>query len=237
MKPRVLITGIAGGIGKATAGAFSRAGWEIIGVDREKEGVGSEVNRFFHGDLSDPVFTEGLFDEISAGDISLRALVNNAAIQISKPFTATSTEDWNRLMDTNLNSVFRITRKAIPLFPATGGTIVNVSSVHASATSVNISAYAASKGALSALTRALAVELAEKGIRVNAVAPGAVDTKMLREGLVRGHLGSGRVEEALKELSGRTVMGRIGRPEEIAEAILFLSDDKRSSFITGQVIT
>ena len=99
-----------------------------------------------------------------------------------------------------------------------------------------IAAYAASKGALLALTRALAIELAPDSIRVNAVLPGAVDTPMLRSGLTRGHLQGANVQELMQDLGRRTVMGRVGRPEEIAQAILFLADGDRSSFMTGQTL-
>jgi NAD(P)-dependent dehydrogenase (short-subunit alcohol dehydrogenase family) len=115
-----------------------------------------------------------------------------------------------------------------------GGAIVNVSSVHAVATSEGMSAYAASKGALSAMTRAMALELAEDGIRVNAVLPGAVDTEMLRAGLTRGQVEGNNAEYLLGELESKHAMGRVGRPGEIARAIWFLADNEQSSFITGQ---
>jgi NAD(P)-dependent dehydrogenase (short-subunit alcohol dehydrogenase family) len=117
-----------------------------------------------------------------------------------------------------------------------GGAIVNVSSVHAVATSANIAAYAASKGALLALTRALAIELAPDNIRVNAVLPGAVDTPMLHAGLSRGHVAGADLPALMQALSKRTVMGRIGQPTEIGQTILFLADSERSSFMTGQAL-
>ena len=104
------------------------------------------------------------------------------------------------------------------------------------ATSRDIAAYAASKGGLVALTRAMALELAADSIRVNAVLPGAVDTPMLHAGLARDHVAGGTVQERMSELGKRTVMGRVGRPEEIAQAILFLADGQRSSFVTGQTL-
>jgi len=111
---------------------------------------------------------------------------------------------------------------------------VNVSSVHAIATSANIAAYAASKGAMLALTRALAIELASNKIRVNAVLPGAVETPMLYAGLNRGHLNGEGVAELVEQLGSKHVIGRVGQPQEIAEAIYFLADGRRSSFMTGQ---
>ena len=109
-----------------------------------------------------------------------------------------------------------------------------MSSVHAVATSKEIAAYAASKGGMLALTRALAIELAKDNIRVNTVLPGAVDTQMLRSGLNRDHAGEGTPDERLENLARKTVSGKIGKPEEIARAIYFLADQDQSSFITGQ---
>jgi len=164
-------------------------------------------------------------------------LVNNAAVQVSKPLLETSIEEWNTVIASNLSSVFLAVKLAHPLFKtAGGGVIVNVSSVHAIATSANIAAYAASKGGLLALTRAMAIEFAPDNIRVNAVLPGAVDTPMLRAGLNRGHLSGGNITERLDNLARKTVNGRIGRPEEIAHAIYFLADETQSSFMTGQAL-
>ena len=114
------------------------------------------------------------------------------------------------------------------------GAVVNVASVHAFATSAGAAPYAASKGAIVALTRAAALEWAPD-VRVNAVAPGAVDTGMLRQGVQRWAPPEA-VDAELERLAARIPLGRIGRPEEIAEAILFLADGRRSSFITGQVL-
>jgi NAD(P)-dependent dehydrogenase (short-subunit alcohol dehydrogenase family) len=114
--------------------------------------------------------------------------------------------------------------------------MVNVSSVHAIATSANIAAYAASKGGLLALTRAMAIEFAKDHIRVNAILPGAVDTPMLRAGMDRGHLGGASVQDRLENLASKTVNGRVGLPSEIASAIYFLADETQSSFMTGQAL-
>jgi NAD(P)-dependent dehydrogenase (short-subunit alcohol dehydrogenase family) len=114
--------------------------------------------------------------------------------------------------------------------------IVNVSSVHAVATSANISAYAASKGGLLALTRAMAIEFAPDNIRVNAILPGAVDTPMLRAGLQRGHVSGSTMTDRLENLARKTVNRRVGTPEEIAHAIYFLADSTQSSFMTGQAL-
>ncbi len=232
----LLITGAAGGIGRATAKAFADEGWHVVGVDLQQEDQIPGVHRFILADVSNEEASAGVFDEVADQEGHIDALVNNAAIQICKPLIETTPTEWDATMATNLRSVFLAVRNAYRLLRGRSAAIVNVSSVHALATSTNIAAYAASKGALLALTRALAIELAPDGIRVNAVLPGAVDTAMLRAGLNRGHLSGDDVDALLQGLARRHVLGRVGRPEEIAQAILFLADHKRSSFMTGQAL-
>jgi len=234
----VLITGAAGGIGRATVQFFADSGWRVIGVDRASYGETFPPDcLYIQSDISIAENLESIFNQAHAFTGSLNALVNNAALQIAKPLLETSVAEWDAVMASNLRSVFLSARLAYPLFKAAGGgAIVNVSSVHAVATSANIAAYAASKGGLLALTRAIAIEFAPDNIRANAVLPGAVDTPMLRAGLERGHLLGVDITERLDNLARRTVNGRIGRPEEIAHAIYFLADDSQSSFMTGQAM-
>ncbi len=177
-----------------------------------------------------------IFEKAHAFTNSLDALVNNAAQQIAKPLIETTVEEWDSVMASNLRSVFLSAKLAHPLLKINGGAIVNVSSVHTIQTSANIAAYAASKGGLLALTRAMAIEFAPDNIRVNAILPGAIDTPMLRAGLGRGHVGHGNMQERLDNLAHKTVNGRVGTPEEIAHAIYFLADHEQSSFMTGQAL-
>lgn len=238
MTKTVLITGAAGGIGRATVALFAQKGWRVVGVDRAEfdEGFPSE-GLFIRADISRPQELEAIFDRTRRFASQLNALVNNAALQIAKPLLETTAEEWDAVMASNLRSVFLGVKLAYPLLKtAGGGAIINVSSVHAIQTSANIAAYAASKGGLLALTRAMAIEFAPDNIRVNAVLPGAVDTPMLRAGLGRGHLSGQDLHERLENLARRTVNGRIGRPEEIAHAIYFLADEEQSSFMTGQAL-
>jgi NAD(P)-dependent dehydrogenase (short-subunit alcohol dehydrogenase family) len=234
----VLITGAAGGIGRATVKLFAESGWRVIGVDRNEFGEQFPENGLFiRADISVGDNLETIFQQAQAFTGYLNALINNAAMQIAKPLVETSVEEWDAVMASNLRSVFLGAKLAFPLLKSTGGgAIVNVSSVHAIATSANIAAYAASKGGLLALTRAIAIEFAPANIRCNAILPGAVDTPMLRAGLNRGHVGSGDITERLDNLARKTVIGRVGKPEEIAQAIYFLADDQRSSFMTGQAL-
>lgn len=235
MGKKALITGTSGGIGLATARLFLMSGWRVFGVDRKAAPPSIEGMEFFACDLSDAAHSEKVFREIREKAGALDALVNNAAMQVCKPIFETDISEWDELMAVNLRSAFVAVRSMLNSLKK-GASIVNVSSVHAVATSSNIAAYAASKGALSAFTRALAIELSPQGIRVNAVLPGAIDTEMLRAGLGRGHLEGGTIDERLTVLAARTPLGRIGRPEDIAQAILFLADGERSSFITGQAL-
>ena len=234
MKKTVLITGVAGGIGSATARIFANADWQVIGVDRNKIKING-VNHFIQADVSDVAESKRIFNEVEEEEGQIDALVNNAAIQICKSLLETSPEEWDVVMATNVRSVYLAVRHAYPLMRSLGGSIVNVSSVHAIATSSNIAAYATSKGALLALTRAMAIELAPDNIRVNAVLPGAVDTPMLRAGLNREHTQDYNTEVLMHELGKKHVIGSVGKPEEIGQTILFLADCQ-SSFITGQSI-
>lgn len=234
----ILITGAGGGIGRAAVHLFAERGWRVIGVDRAPYGDGFPVNGcFIQADISHPEAAEQIFSQARTFSPSLNALVNNAAVQVAKPLIETSVEEWDAVMASNLRSVFLFVKLAHPLLKAAGGgAIVNISSVHAVQTSANIAAYAASKGGLLALTRAMAIEFAPDNIRVNAVLPGAIDTPMLRAGLNRGHVGSGDIQSRLDNLARKTVNGRIGQPEEIASVIYFLTDDTQSSFMTGQAM-
>jgi glucose 1-dehydrogenase len=234
----LLVTGAAGGIGRATVNLFAEKGWKVIGVDRSEFGDDfPHQGLFIRSDISIGANMESIFEQARDFSDRLHALVNNAALQVAKPLLETSVEDWDAVMASNLRSVFLGIKLAHPLLKnAGGGAIVNVSSVHAVATSKNIAAYAASKGGLLALTRAVAIEFAADNIRCNAVLPGAVDTPMLRAGLERGHLHGGDILQRLDNLARKTVNGRVGRPEEIAHTIFFLADDTQSSFMTGQAL-
>jgi glucose 1-dehydrogenase len=234
----LLITGAAGGIGRATVQLFYESGWRVIGVDRAEFGDGFPANGLFiKADISDPKAMDTIYGKAKEFHPSLDAVVNNAGHQITKPIMETSAEEWDLVIASNLRSVFLGAKLAVPLLRvAGGGAIINMSSVHAIATSANIAAYAASKGGLLALTRAMAIEFAADNVRVNAILPGAVDTPMLRAGMNRGHVGDGTIHERLENLARKTVNGRIGQPAEIAHAVYFLADNTQSSFVTGQAL-
>jgi len=225
----MLITGAAGGIGKSTVQLFFEKGWIVIGVDRNIFGENFPENGLYiQADISDPNNLEKIYDSVRKFTDSLDAVINNAALQVVKPLLETSVEEWDAVMASNLRSVFLGAKLAYPLLKnGGGGAIINVSSVHAIATSAGVGSYAASKGGLLALTRSMAIEFAQDNIRVNAILPGAVDTPMLS-----AHLDQVRLENLAK----RTVNGRIGKPSELAHTIYFLADEEQSSFMTGQSI-
>lgn len=229
-----VITGVAGGIGHATAQCFRQEGWTVIGLDRQPDTVLDGVDHYLSVDLADREAVRKAIAQIQQNHAEIHTLINNAAYQVCKPAGEMTVAEWDEVMAVNVRAPFFLAQGLHPMLKAAQGSIVNVSSVHAIATSANIAAYATSKGALLAMTRALAIEFAADQIRVNALLPGAVDTAMLRDGLQRGHLTGDRTEELLAELGHKTVMGRVGQPSEIAESILFLADNQRSAFITGQ---
>jgi len=231
MTKLVVITGAAGGIGQACASTFKRSGWAVAGIDQVPEPEGGSFNHYARLDVAAPDFSSRL-SEFFKGFPRLDCLVNNAGFLLAKALVDTTDKDLEQVMATNLAAPFVATRVAYPLLRASRGSVVNVSSVHAVATSPGLAAYAASKGGLAALTRATALELAADGIRVNAVLPGAVHTPMLRQGAARG---ADDPEAAVGRLAAQIPIGRVGQPGEIADLILFLADSDRSSFITGQV--
>lgn len=231
----VIITGVAGGIGRACAAAFTAEGWRVAGTDKGSQPAGVACDWYEQIDLGVRTTADRLrafFTEVGQID----ALVNNAALQVTRPLVETTDADWAAVMATNAAAPFVAIREAVPFLEATKGAIVNIASVHAVATSTDVAAYAASKGALAALTRAAAVELGPAGIRVNAVLPGAIDTPMLRAG-VDARLAAADARDArnpFASLASRTPLRRVGQPDEVANVVVFLADGTRSSFVTGQ---
>jgi NAD(P)-dependent dehydrogenase (short-subunit alcohol dehydrogenase family) len=232
----VLITGVYGGIGYAAAKVFKGYGWKIIGVDKEqKEDTDNLLDLFIEKDISETKNIDDIFGQIKVKFPNhINCLVNNAAIQVAKSILETTEEEWDLVYKSNIKSAFTFVKHAFELLKKANGSIVNVSSVHAFATSKNISAYASTKGALLAFTRSAALEFADEGIRVNCVIPGAVNTNMLVAGLSRGHLGDENVQSMMDKLGMRHPMKRVGDPLEIGKLIYFLADNEQSSFITGQ---
>lgn len=214
-----MVTGAARGIGAAVCDVLEAQGWHVVAVDR----LAMQRPGAIQLDLAD---AELVLERLGALE-HVDALVNNAAVQLFKPLAETTIADWDEVQDVNLRGAFVCMQACLPQLVRARGSVVNVASVHARATSRSIAAYAAAKGGLAAFTRAVAIELGPAGVRVNAVLPGAVDTVALDAGLERGSADEDR-------LLRRTPLGRIGAPRDIAEAVAFLADEDRAAFITGQ---
>ncbi len=217
-----VVTGAAGGIGEATAAVFKREGARVVGVDLRAHDVGVLP---LQADLSDEAAVDELYARVRAQLGRVDVLFNNAGISPTDDASVlkTSFEAWERVQAANLRSVFLCCKHGIPhLLEAGGGSVINTASfvsVMGSATS-QIS-YTASKGGVLALSRELGVEFAKRGVRVNALCPGPVDTPLLRELFAKDP------EEAQRRLV-HVPMGRFARAEEVANAALFLASDESS---------
>lgn len=234
----VVVTGAAGGIGSATTDLLAEEGWKVVGVDIQGP-RNPNLSDAVEGDSSAESVVTRSIELVESKYGRLDGVVVNAAIQLNKTILETSFSEWNEIIRVNLSAAFLWLKYGFDLLRTSKGAVVNISSVHAIATTGRISAYAATKGGLMAFTRAAALELAEHGVRVNAVLPGATDTKMLRHGFGRGHLnGVGAdVDAQMALLANRHPLGRIASPEEIAKAVAFLLDAEAAGFITGQGLT
>lgn len=230
-----LVTGAARGIGLATARKFLAEGWRVALLDIEGELQASAAAALQNPDdtlaitcdVSDAAAVAAAMAAIMSRFGRLDALVNNAGIAVFAPVLETSDADWNRIMAVNLTGPFLCTRAAAPLMREQGGgAIVNVTSISAVRASTLRSAYGTSKAGLAHLTKQLAVELASLNIRVNAVAPGPVDTAMAKQVHTR---------EIRADYHDAIPLNRYGLEEELAEAIYFLCSE-RASYITGQIL-
>jgi glucose 1-dehydrogenase len=232
----VVITGAAGGVGRATAEYFHAQGWSVFAVDvRKPEPAFSSAINYFPSDIGLAPEVEALCDRLSAEfPNGLHALINNAAVQVTKSLADTSIQEWDEVHAVNLRAPFLLFKGLYAALAKAKAGVVNVSSVHALATSADIGAYASTKGGLLALTRAMAIESAADGIRVNAILPGATDTPMLQAGLNRSHVSGADAAARKDALSKKILMQRLASPEEIARIIYFLADAEQSAYMTGQ---
>ena len=229
-KRAVFVSGAAGGLGRAICALLHSRGWYVIGLDRNP--ADDVVDRFVEVDLGDrAALRAAVADVITAVDLPIGGLINNAAVQVCKPLTEITDDEWDATLGVNLTATHVLTASLAPRLIEARGSIVNVSSVHANASTLEMSAYATSKAGLVAYTRVAAQELGPQ-VRVNALLPGPVDTPMLTEGLSRRPQDGDRTQ-ALDRLAASLPIGRIASAAEIAGAIEFLLDGAGSSFMTG----
>jgi NAD(P)-dependent dehydrogenase (short-subunit alcohol dehydrogenase family) len=231
----VLVTGAARGIGLATAKRFLAEGWRVALLDIDSANLAKtyaaigrpEVTLAITGDVADPKTAAQAVAEIAKRFGRLDALINNAGIAIFKPILDVTYEDWSRVLAVNLTGPFLVTQTAVPLMrDSGGGAVVNITSISGLRASTLRTAYGTSKAGLAHLTKQQAAELASLNIRVNAVAPGPVDTAMAK---------AVHTSEIRKDYHDHMPLNRYGFEEELAEVIFFLSSE-RASYVTGQVL-
>jgi NAD(P)-dependent dehydrogenase (short-subunit alcohol dehydrogenase family) len=229
-----LVTGAGSGIGRAIAQAFAREGAHVHVTDvngQAAETVAGEIAKAggraqaVTADVSRGQDVAAMFRIVETAHGRLDVLVNNAGLNVRGDFRHLSDADWVTIREVNLDGVVRVARDGFPLLKASGrGSLINIASIMAHRGLRQLTAYSATKGAVTALTRGLAVEYAPFGIRVNALCPGFVETA-----LTRRVLRNPAIEKALVD---STALRRLGHPEEIAGAALFLAGDE-ASYVTG----
>jgi len=236
-----IVTGAGSGIGRASALLFAKEGAFVALVDRDRMGLqetltaieGAKGEASLHvGDVGDADFARTAVAEIVARRGRLDVLMTAAGYSCGGTVLTTDPADWDAVFRSNVGGTWLWARAAVPEMQRQGkGSIITFASQLAIAGGRNNSAYIAAKGAIVSLTRTMAVDFATDGIRVNAIAPGAIDTPMLRRSFAR-HADPEQVREASRN---RHAMKRFGRAEEVAEAALHLASDA-SSFTTGTVM-
>jgi NAD(P)-dependent dehydrogenase (short-subunit alcohol dehydrogenase family) len=231
-----LVTGAARGIGRATAKKFLGEGWKVALLDIDNDTLSKtyaalaapETTLALHCDVADAQGVAASVARVGTRFGRLDALVNNAGIAIFRPLMETTLEDWSRTLAVNLTGAFLCTQAAVPLMRENGGgSIVNITSISSLRASTLRVAYGTSKAALAHLTKQQAVELAALGVRVNAVAPGPVDTAMAK---------AVHTPDIRADYHDTIPLNRYGLEEELAEAIFFLCSDQ-ASYITGQMLS
>ena len=242
-----VVTGSSKGIGKAIALEFAKEGYKIVlnardenelaeAVNDVKKTIGGNEERItcLAGDISQEDVCSSLIEHTIKKFGTIDVLVNNAGIGgAQKSVHELTSDDWDYVIDVNLKGAFLCTREAVKRMTNDGKSarksysIINISSVHESIPQPQSAPYSASKGGMEMLTKTVALEVADKGIRVNGIAPGAIATDMNKEIL--------EDEQKKKQEEMRIPMGRIGRPEEIAKVALFLSSDD-ASYMTGTTV-
>lgn len=233
-----LVTGAARGIGRTISERLHAGGARVLLVDCNAEGVRAAAASLpsvdgacatpLIADLADPADIASLARQINDLAPAIDILVNNAGIELDLPFEQVTAGLFDRVIAINLRAPLLLTQKLVSLFPPSGGAIVNISSIHADHAFPNSIPYACTKAGLVALTRNLALELAPRNIRVNAVCPGYIDTPMWDEWL----RASSDPEELARQTTALHPLGRRGRPQDVASAVAYLAGPQ-SAWVTG----
>jgi len=233
MTQHALITGANGGIGRALCSTFTAAGYSVVATDRSAECEAS-CDHYIPADLAAVVRQADASDKLSAtlkdiiASSQLSVLINNAAVQHLGATSELSISDFSNSLDVNVTAPFLLSRMCLPYLESSGGSIINIGSIHARQTKPRFAAYATSKAALDGLTRALAIDIGDR-VRVNAINPAAIATEMLAAGFSSNPQGY----EALQRYHP---VKRIGEPAEVARLALFLASATEAGFINGSSI-
>jgi NAD(P)-dependent dehydrogenase (short-subunit alcohol dehydrogenase family) len=242
LKDRVaVITGSGSGIGRASALEFARAGARVVVADIDGGAARDSVGRIeseggtavaVETDVARPDSVQHLVAETVRQFGAVHVLMNNAAIQVNKTIEDTTVEEWNREMAVNIGGIFLCCKYFFPHLRKTTGTIINMSSVNGFFTEPMCAGYCATKAAIIGLTKAMAIDHGKEGIRVNCICPGYIDA-----GLAEGYFEAQSDPQAARAAAGKLhALWRIGRPEEVGRAAVFLASDE-ASFITGAALT
>jgi NAD(P)-dependent dehydrogenase (short-subunit alcohol dehydrogenase family) len=235
----VVVSGGAQGIGRAIAARCQSEGASVFILDCDAAaGVEASATltrdnptspvRFLSVDLRDPAAIQNAITTLRKFHDRIDILVNNAGVELDKQFLQVTPNDWDLVLNVNLRGAFLLSQAAVPLFPDSGGTIVNISSIHATHAFADSIPYACSKAGMVALTRNLALDLANRKVRVNCICPGYIDTRLWEHYLQT----TADPKAVAEQTTALHPVGRRGMPDDVAQAVVFLASDE-SSFMTG----